>query len=93
MKIREKIKCYCGFHNWEYSTWKSEEYSIVTKSDMSHINELLERQYHYPSRFCQCCHKKQKRVITDFGRTILWENTDRLTINEIRQKKLKKILN
>jgi hypothetical protein len=57
------------------------------------INELLERQYQYPSRFCQCCHKKQKRLIMDFGRTILWKDTDELTLNETRQKKLKKILN
>ena len=89
----DKIKCFFGLHNCEYSSWEIEKYSIVTKSDMSHINELLERQYQYPSRFCQCCLKKQKRHIVDFGRTILWKDTDKLTTKEIRQKKLKKLLN
>jgi hypothetical protein len=93
MSYKDRIKCFFGFHDWEYSSWENEKYSIVTKSDMSHINELLERQYQYPSRFCQCCFKKQKRQIADLGRTILWLDTDKLTLKEIRQKKLKKLLN
>ena len=93
MNYKDIIKCFFGFHDWEYSTWESEKYSIVAKSDMSHINELLERQYLYPSRFCQCCYKKQKRHIVDLGRTILWKDTDKLTLKEIRQKKLKNLLN
>jgi hypothetical protein len=83
-----------GFHDWEYSSWEEEDGAF---SDINHlhnkINELLERQYQYPSRFCKCCHRKQRRHIVDLGRTILWRDTDKLTLKEIRQKKLKKLLN
>ena len=93
MSYRNKIKCFFGLHNWEYSSWEDEGGRF---SDLNHqhskINELFEKQYQYPSRFCQCCFKKQKRHIVDLGRTILWRDTDKLTPKEIRQKRLKKLL-
>ena len=94
MRYKDKIKCFFGFHDWEYSSWEDEGGKF---SDLNHqynkINELIEKRYHYPSRFCQCCFKKQKRHIVDLGRTILWRNTNELTLKEIRQKKLKNLLN
>lgn len=94
MSYKDRIKCFFGFHDWEYSSWEEEGGAF---SDINHlynkINELVEKRYQYPSRFCQCCHKKQKRQIVDLGRTILWIDTDKLTLKEIRQKKLKNLLN
>jgi hypothetical protein len=93
MSYKDRIKCFFGFHDWEYSSWEEERGKF---SDINHllnnINELFERKYQYPSRLCQCCFKKQKRQIADLGRTILWIDTDKLTLKEIRQKKLKKLL-
>jgi hypothetical protein len=88
MSYKDRIKCFFGFHDWEYSSWEDE----VDTFYVHNIDYLIERQYHFPSRFCQCCFKKQRRQIVDLGRTILWINTDKLTSKEIRQKKLKKLL-
>lgn len=92
MSYKNKIKCFFGYHDWEYSSWKDEvdKYYVYNT-----ISNLLERQYQgsFPSRICQCCFKKQRRLIIDFGTTVLWEDTDKLTLKEIRQKKLKNILN
>jgi hypothetical protein len=95
MSYKDKIKCFFGFHDWEYSSWEDGEGNRF--SDLNYLyknlSEMIEKRYHYPSRFCQCCFKKQKRHIVDLGRTILWKDTDKLTLKEIRQKKLKKLLN
>ena len=88
MSYRDKIKCFFGLHNWEYSSWEDE----VDTFYVLNVEHLIEKQYQYPSRFCQCCCKKQKRHIVDLGRTILWRDTDKLTPKEIRQKRLKKLL-
>jgi hypothetical protein len=90
--MRVKIKCFFGFHDWEYSSWE-DEVDTFYGIDTDTIDHLIERQYQFPSRFCQCCFKKQKRHIVDLGRTILWKNTNKLTLKEIRQKKLKNLLN
>jgi len=84
-----KIKCFFGYHDWEYSSWKDEADAYYN------LSNFFEKQYQgsFPSRFCQCCFKKQIRRIIDFGSTILWEDTDKLTLKEIRQKKLKNLLN
>lgn len=93
MNYSDKIKCFFGIHNWEYSSWEDEGGYF---SDINHLHnnilQILEKKYYYPSRFCQCCCKKQKRHIVDLGRTILWRDTDKLTPKEIRQKRLKKLL-
>jgi hypothetical protein len=95
MSYKDKVKCFFGFHDWEYSSWEDEE--VNRFSDLNYLyknlSEMIEKRYNYPSRFCQCCFKKQKRHIVDLGRTILWKDTDKLTLKEIRQKKLKNLLN
>jgi hypothetical protein len=75
-----KIKCFFGFHDWEYSDPVSYSDNII------HVDRIR-----FPTRFCQCCFKKQIRSRYDMQ--IFWTNSDKLTPHEIRQKKLKKLLN
>lgn len=89
MSYKDKIKCFFGIHDWEYSSWITSTEALK----MHNIDHLIEKQYQFPSRFCQCCFLKQKRHIVDLGRTVLWRETDKLTLKEIRQKKLKNLLN
>jgi hypothetical protein len=76
-----KIKCFFVEHDWNYNNTKDE---ILFDSKSG--------EYIGYQRFCKRCCKKQARQIVDFGRTVLWVNTNKYSKQELREINLKKIL-
>jgi len=70
------IKCFFGFHDWEYKEFKTKVREPFTPF--------------YPSRFCKCCFKKQQKV--RFDMIFIWSNIQKLEQDEIRYMNLKKLL-
>ena len=94
MSYKDKIKCFFGFHDWEYNhrTNEAPKLRFQHKNYQKYYQELFDNySIRYPNRFCNRCFKKQIRVRYDMD--MLWQDSDNLTLDEIRQKKLKKLLN
>jgi len=91
--IYSKIKCFFGRHNWVYDHGKELvdvlDYSI-TINRVSPV--LFSEERRLCTRFCDNCCKKQKREIVDYGRTILWVNTNRYSKQELREINLRELL-
>jgi RNase H-fold protein (predicted Holliday junction resolvase) len=80
-----KIKCFFGYHDWQYNQTK-----LVDKSTLSASgNRIYLDSSNYPTRFCTRCFKKQLRQRMDMR--IYWIDSD-LSVNESRHKKLSKLL-
>ena len=75
-----KIKCFFVEHDWSYNNPKDEDFDITEKEQSVY------------QRFCKRCHKKQKREIVDYGRTVLWVNTNRYSKQELREINLRELL-
>jgi hypothetical protein len=70
------IKCFFGFHDWEYKKFKTRTRYPFTPF--------------YPSRFCKNCFKKQQKV--RFDMEFIWTDIQQLEKDEIRFMNLKKLL-
>lgn len=68
-----KIRCFLGLHMWEYSYHE--------------FNDIL-YPFHIKLRYCEFCHKKEKKRLF----RIFWENCD-LNKDEVRNNKISDILN
>jgi hypothetical protein len=75
-----KIKCFFIKHDWNYNNPKDE---ILFDDNEEYIGY---------QRFCKRCHKKQTREIVDYGRTVLWVNTNRYSKQELREINISKLL-
>jgi len=75
-----KIKCFFVKHDYNYNNPKDE---ILFDSNGEYIGY---------QRFCKRCYKKQAREIVDFGRTVLWVNTNRYSKQELREINISKLL-
>lgn len=84
-KLKKKIKCFFGYHNWQYRQSR-----LVDKVRLEKTGQriYLSNDY-YPIRFCPDCFKKQIRQRMDMR--IYWSNTS-LSKSESRQKKLEDLL-
>ena len=94
MVYKDKIKCFFGFHDWEYNHRTNETPKLrFQPNKRQYYQDLFDNYYliKYPNRFCNRCFKKQIRVRYDMN--LLWQDSDNLTLDEIRQKKLKNLLN
>jgi len=98
MSYKDKIKCFFGFHDWEYNHRSSEvpKLKFQKNYNFGSFGQTYQDLYdsfviRYPNRFCNRCFKKQIKVRYDMR--IIWEDSDNLTLDEIRQKKLKNLLN
>lgn len=89
MVYKDKIKCFFGFHDWEYNVDPKLRFQ---PNKRQYYQDLFDNYLmRYPNRICNRCFKKQIRVRYDMN--LLWKDSDNLTLDEIRQKKLKNLLN
>ena len=76
-----KIKCFFVKHDWNYNNTKDE--ILFDSKSWEYIGY---------QRFCKRCYKKQVRQIVDYGRTVLWVNTNRYSKQELREINISKLL-
>jgi hypothetical protein len=85
MSLFNKVKCFFGFHTWDYSLGEIYDKYKISK-DRKKI--VLDTSY-YPVRFCPRCYKKQLRHRHDMR--IIWLDTE-LSSQVRRSKQLNKLL-
>ena len=72
-----RIKCWFGFHSWEYST--TESVIVCSTSVGKKRNFPLTTNY----RLCQSCYQKEQRVRIE--NHVFYQKTDQYTIAEKRE--------
>ena len=85
------VKCYLGFHDWEYTRWEEQQKWVEINNYEDRYKRLIEvGNYEYPMRFCTICYKKQSRRRRDMH--IYWINTNIYSIKELRFIQLNRIM-
>lgn len=87
-----EIECFFRNHNWVYND--NSEYLSIENFDKLRkffVNQS-EMVLSTKSRFCKRCHRKENKIIVNFGKNYIWVETDKYELCESRIIQLKKII-